>query len=369
MNPLVANPFSNALPATSSVMDIVAARESSEVQAMVAVAKRFPRDPVHAMDRILQACARPSLAESSLYQYSRGGSDISGPSIRLAEAIAQSWGNLQFGFRELSRGVHEKVGYSDVEAYAWELETNTRKPITFRVKHWRDTRKGGYALTDERDIYELVANQASRRVRNCILALIPGDVTEAAQRQCEVTLNTHAEISDESIKKMVDAFSGFNVTRQQLEARIQRRLDASTLTPALMVQLKKIYASLRDGMSSPADWFVAETPEEEATPAPSSSLSRTEQAKSRLLAQQHRAKIVESLEIAGAMPPPDVDLETGEIREPDHLDLIQAILNCQSKEEMERYRAAVAALKGDEKRQAVNAWKAQEAEIAPVEAV
>ena len=241
--------------AATSATDIASAREAQEVQAMIVVAKKFPRSPVQAMDRILQACTRPGLAESSLYQYGRGGTDISGPSIRLTEAIAQNWGNIQFGFRENGRGMDAKGGYSDVEAYAWDLETNTRKPISFRVRHWRDTKKGGYALTDERDIYELIANQASRRVRNCVLALIPGDVVEAAQRQCEITLKTSADTSHEAVKKMVDAFAQFGVNRQQIEAKIQRRLD--TITPALMVQMKKIYASLRDGMSSPDEWFEA----------------------------------------------------------------------------------------------------------------
>lgn len=254
MNDHALNPFRESSPAVvGGATEIATAREAQEVQAMVVVAKRFPRSQVQAMDRILQACTRPGLAETSLYQYSRGGSDITGPSIRLAEAIAQNWSNFQFGFREVGRGQDGRGGFSDVEAYAWDLETNTRKPISFRVRHWRDTKKGGYALTEERDIYELVANQASRRVRNCILSLIPGDVTEAAQRQCEITLKTTANVTPDSIKKMVDAFSEFGVTRQQIETKIQRRLD--TITPALMVSMKKIFASLRDGMSVPSDYF------------------------------------------------------------------------------------------------------------------
>lgn len=310
---MVSNPFTSTAMARESnaVTDIVGIREAQEVQAMIAVAKRFPRDQIHAMDRILQSCARPGLAEGAIYQYSRGGSDVSGPSIRLAESIAQHWGNFQFGFRELSRGKIDNVGYSDVEAYAWDLESNTRKPIAFRVRHWRDTKAGGYALKDERDIYELVANQASRRVRNCILAVIPGDVTEAAVDQCEVTLKTTADCSPEAVQKMVVAFAQFGVTKQQIEDRIKRRLDS--VTPALMVQMKKIYASLRDGMSIPTDYFaVLEDP---STPAQSKG---TDAIKARLMARDRHAKITESLAVAGAFPPdplPDFDPATGEVVE------------------------------------------------------
>jgi hypothetical protein len=123
----------------------------------------------------------------------------------------------------------------------------------FRVRHWRDTKKGGYPLKDERDIYELTANMAQRRVRACILAVIPGDIVEAATQQCEVTMKTKADTSPEAMAKMVEAFAGFGVTKDQIEKRIQRRLDA--IQPAQVVALKKIYASLREGMSAPGDWF------------------------------------------------------------------------------------------------------------------
>lgn len=240
-------------------------RAIAEVQAAVLMAKKFPRDPVQAMDRILNAFTRPTLAEVSQYQYSKGGTDVFGPSIRSAEAIAQQWGNIDFGFRELSRGVGpDGVPFSEVEAYAWDMETLTRKPLQFIVRHWRDTKKGGYALKDERDIYELVANQAQRRVRACLLSIIPGDVTEAAMRQADMTLKTTADTSPEAMAKMVAAFADLGVGKEQIEARIQRRLDA--IQPAQVVSLKKIYVSLRDGMSSVADWFEPRDGGVEAAP-------------------------------------------------------------------------------------------------------
>lgn len=246
-------------------------RAIAEVQAAVLMAKRFPRDQVQAMDRILNAFTRPTLAEVSQYQYSKGGTDVAGPSIRSAEAIAQQWGNIDFGFRELSRGMGpDGVQFSEVEAYAWDMETLTRKPLQFIVRHWRDTKKGGYAIKDERDIYELVANQAQRRVRACLLSIIPGDVTEAAMKQADLTLKTTADTSPEAMTKMVEAFAAYGITREQIETRIQRRIDA--IQPAQVVSLKKIYVSLRDGMSSVSDWFEprdgAETAATEAKTLP-----------------------------------------------------------------------------------------------------
>lgn len=249
------NPFASQVAVRASnnaLADAGAQREIAEVQAAMVIAKKFPRDPVEAMDRILQACTRPTLAEGALYSYSRGGSEITGPSIRLAEAIAQAWGNVQFGIRELE----QRGGESTVEAYAWDLESNTRQSKVFQVPHIRYTKNGTTKLSDPRDIYELVANQGARRLRACILGVIPGDVVEAAVQQCEVTLKTSADTSPEAIKKMVKAFEAYGVTAEMIQKRIQCRLEA--IRPAQVVMMKKIYASLRDGMSTPADWFDVE---------------------------------------------------------------------------------------------------------------
>ena len=229
-------------------------RELAETQTKYLMAERFPRNEVAAMDRILNAFSRPTLAEKAAYQFARGGSDIAGPSIRAAEAIAQQWGNMDSGWRELQRGTDASgVPFSEVEAFCIDLQARNTKRLTFIVRHWRDTKKGGYKLTDERDIYELCANQAQRRLRACILASVPGDVTEAAMQQADVTLKSKADTSPEAMQKMVAAFAEFGVQREHIEKRIQRRIDA--ITPAQVVSLKRIYVSLRDDMSTPADWF------------------------------------------------------------------------------------------------------------------
>lgn len=262
-NTAMMNPFDDGRTATPAMTATVTqATESSravaEVQAALFIARTNPRDQKRAMDRILNACCRPSLAESAIYAYARGGSSITGPSIRLAEAVAQQWGNMQFGIRELSN----QGGKSEVQAFAWDVETNTRREITFTVPHIRHTKKGSYKLEDPRDIYELVANQGARRLRACILAVVPGDVVEAAVNQCQITLQSHTDVTAEGIKKLIEAFEPLSVTKAQIEKFCQCRAEA--IKPAQIVRLRSIYTSLRDGMSSPSDWFE---PNETTQPA------------------------------------------------------------------------------------------------------
>jgi hypothetical protein len=167
------------------------------------------------------------------------------------------WGNLSSGWRTVSRSIDpDGVGVSEVEAYCVDYESTNREAITFPVRHWRDTKQGGYKLKDERDIYELCANQAQRRKRACILAMIPGDVVEMAMQQAAVTLKTKADTSPEAMAKMLQAFEPFGITKAQIEKRIQRKIDA--IQPAQVVHLKRIYTSLRDGMSTAGEWFDAD---------------------------------------------------------------------------------------------------------------
>lgn len=228
---------------------VASAGEVARVQAQLVYAASRPRDEQRAVDRMLTAFQRPSLASKALYQYARGGSDVSGLSIRAAEAMAMAWGNMDFGLRELE----QKQGESTVEAYAWDLETNVRRAVTFRVPHYRDTRQGRKRLEDSRDIYELVANQGARRVRACILAVLPRDIQEAVETQVAETMKATFEITPESLKAWLDAFGRLGVTKAMLEARIQRRFDS--ITPAQMMGLANIYNSIKDGIARVEDFF------------------------------------------------------------------------------------------------------------------
>jgi hypothetical protein len=92
------------------------------------------------------------------------------------------------------------------------------------------------------------------------LALSPGDVVDAAVEQCRRTLVTHCDITPETIKKLVAAFEQFGVSKAQIEKRIQRRIDS--IAPAQFVRMREIYTSLRDGISTPSEWFDMEVAEQ-----------------------------------------------------------------------------------------------------------
>lgn len=249
-----ANPFERrelAPHANIGAVSIESERAIAEAQGKLIIAKRFPRDEARAYSAVMAACSRPALAEVAMYAYPRGKQKVTGPSIRLAEELARCWGNMSYGLRELSR----KEGVSEMEAFAWDEETNVRSLQQFTVRHIRDTTGGPVKLTDERDVYEITANNGARRLRARILAIIPPDIIEAAIAQCRKTVEKGSDepISDR-IRKMVVAFSKFGVTADQVEARLGHKVDETTLDD--LSDLNAIRNSLRDGATKVADWFT-----------------------------------------------------------------------------------------------------------------
>ncbi|AWI37914.1 hypothetical protein BA81_12480 [Bacillus safensis FO-36b] len=236
---------------TSVTTEAMVSRQAQEVQAAMVIAKKFPRDVYAAFERIKKACERKLLAESAVYEYPKGGSKISGPSIRLAEALAQNWGNIDYGIMELE----QKAGESSVMAYAWDLETNTRQTKLFTVKHERKAKGTITKLNDPRDIYELVANLGARRVRACILGVIPGDIVDAAVDMCQRTLiSGHQEPLEDRLRKALSTFkTDFGVTKEMIEEYVGSKLDAFTEQDYL--KIGRIYTSLRDGMAKKEDYF------------------------------------------------------------------------------------------------------------------
>jgi hypothetical protein len=240
-------------------------REAQEVQAAVFMAKRFPRDENFAIARIAQTCQRKGLAEKAIYSYPKGGQNVTGPSIRLAEAIAQSWGNIQSGVVELE----QRPGESVCMSYCWDLETNTRDTKIFTVSHSIQTKKGAKMLTDPREIYEHVANQGARRKRACILAVIPKDVVDSAMEACQRTLASGAkEPLIDRLRKMVNVFqTELSVPLESIERYMGYKLDS--FTEMDMVTLRGVYTAIKDGASKREDYFdLPKNERKEAIPVP-----------------------------------------------------------------------------------------------------
>lgn len=227
-------------------------KELSEIKGKMFLARQFPRDPDYSLQAVLRECKRKELAEAATYEFPRGDSVVKGPSIRLVEVLARHWGNIDCGITE----VDTRDGMTTIKCFAWDLQTNVADEKTFTVKHERSTKKGSYKLTDERDIYEAVANKGARRKRACLLAVMPGWYVDEALRACEETLAAYisdGKSMEEVIGTVVSAFSEFGISPEQISEKLGK--DVDKLSKNDVVKLRHLYSAIKDGFVKPADAF------------------------------------------------------------------------------------------------------------------
>jgi len=235
-----------ALPSTriSQATAVEQSRAVAEVQAAVFVAQQCPRNVQNAIASMRESCAQQALAERAFYKFPRGGTTVSGESIHLARELARCWSNIQYGIVELSRD--DTARQSEMSAWAWDVQANTRVSNTFIAPHVRDTRSGAQKLTDLRDVYENNANLGARRVRECIFAVLPPFFVEEAKELCVKTLaDGGGKPLAQRIADAVKAFAGIGVVMDQLEQKLGRAGDKWTELD--VAQLGVTFKSLQRG--------------------------------------------------------------------------------------------------------------------------
>lgn len=225
------------------------ARAVAEVAAAVQVAQQFPRDLAAVREEVEQACRTMSLARKAFYAVQNRGE---GKSVHLARELARIYGNFQSGVHELRRD--DDAGISEVQAFAWDVQTNNRSTRTFVSPHQRMRGGQRVPLVDLNDVYLSNQNTGARAVRECIFAALPNWLVDLAEDECRKTLQRgDGEPLDARASKAVAAFARMNVTQGQLEQRIGRtkdRWDAQDVA-----SLGVLFDSIRSGEASVEEQF------------------------------------------------------------------------------------------------------------------
>ncbi len=256
------------LPAPTRVGQATAVEQSravAEVQAAIVVAQQCPRSIQAAMAAMEESCGQKFLAEKAFYRFRRGGQNVSGETVHLARELARCFGNIQYGLHELRRD--DEAGQSEMQAWAWDVQMNTRSSTTFIVPHIRDGGKeDGGRLTATRDIYENNANNGARRLREMIVAILPPWFVETAKELCMKTLEGDGtKPLAQRISGAIKLFGAIGVTQGELEQKLSRTLG--DWTPHDLAQLEVVYRSLQRGETSREEEFPVEQGTDRVTSA------------------------------------------------------------------------------------------------------
>jgi hypothetical protein len=242
-------------------------RAVAEVQAAIVVAQQCPRSIPAAVAEMRESCQQMALAERAFFRFPRGGQNVSGPSVHLARELARIWGNYQYGLTELRRD--DEFGQSEMQAFAWDVERNSRNSSTFIVPHMRDQKGGPKKLTDLRDIYENNANNGARRVREAIFATLPIWFVEEAKEICARTLRDGGgKPLPQRVADAVRAFEGLGVTEDRIVTKLGR--VSGKWTEHDVAQLVVTFKSVQAGEVTVDEEFPAARVSVEEITAPDS---------------------------------------------------------------------------------------------------
>lgn len=229
-------------------------RAVAEVQSAIVVAQQCPRNIPAAIAEMEASCSQKMLADRAFYRFNRGGEsgNVNGATVHLARELARCWGNVQYGLVEMRRD--DAYGQSELQAWAWDVQTNTRVSTTFIVPHKRYSKKDGFtALMDMRDVYENNANNGARRVREMIFSVLPPWFVETAKELCNGTLEHGGGVPlPKRIADGIKGFEGIGVTVDQLETKFG---PSGKWTAHTVAQLGIIYTSIQRGETSKDEEF------------------------------------------------------------------------------------------------------------------
>ncbi len=252
-------PGGEILQASEVTMDALGSLTRAEIDSQIATARRYPRSIKKFMDDARSlACLNPEVAASCIYALPRAGKAIEGPSVRLAEIVAHTFGNL----RVSARITQETDRYLVAQATAVDLEKNNGVQIEVR-RGICD--RNGRKYKD--DMVNVTANAAlSIAYRNAIWKCVPAAFVSPIYREARKLAAGGGKSIEERRKNVQDWIASLGVKSAELFSFLVVK-GWEDIGLEHMAILAGIMTSIRDGETTVEEVFRPRS--EHALPAPS----------------------------------------------------------------------------------------------------
>lgn len=219
--------------------DALMALNRSEIDTQIATAKRYPRSIRQFKENAMEmACLDEDTAASMFYALPRGGKKIEGPSVRLAEVVGSSWGNLRYGSRVVA--IDDK--FITAQGACMDLEKNIA--ATVEVKR-RITDSKGRRYND--DMIQVAGNAAcSIALRNAIFKVVPFGLVKPVYENARLTSIGKAKSMAERRAAALEWFQKAGATVEQVLQAIDRK-GVDDITIDDLYTLTGLRTAIKDG--------------------------------------------------------------------------------------------------------------------------
>ena len=240
-----------------SSADSLAALNRSEIDVQIATAKQYPRNLAQVLNNIeTLATMDEETASACFYMLRRQGKLIEGPSVRMAEIIASSWGNI----RVQSRIVGNDGKMITAQGVCHDLESNYA--VSSEVKR-RITGKDGRTFSD--DMQVVTGNAACAiAMRNALFKVVPMALVKRVINKAKKVSLGEATSLEESRKKMLDYFQNIGVDQQHLFDYLSvEKIEEIDID--MVVELRGLATAIKEGTTTVQETFFPKPSAEVAT--------------------------------------------------------------------------------------------------------
>ena len=225
----------------------IAVVDRGDVDLQVSTAKTYPRSIAGCLQSAIGlATYSREMAEACIYLIPRGGKEITGPSIRLAEIMALSWGNL----RCKGRVIGEDGDFIVARGTAWDMETNVLFSADVRR---RIIDKHGRRFSA--DMVGVTGNAAvSIAIRNVLLRVIPKAIIDQVYAKAKDTAVGSIRTIGERRSLALQKLAVFGITEERVLNRVGRE-GIEDVTLKDIEKLIGLYNAIDSENKTPDDAF------------------------------------------------------------------------------------------------------------------
>jgi hypothetical protein len=246
----------------------------AEIDSQISTAKQYPRHLAKVKSDMMSfATLDEETAQSCFYTVPRGGKNIQGPSVRLAEIAVSCYRNIRVGSRVVETVTKGETPHVVVQSVCHDLEMNVAVTVEKRrrIVGKKDYKTGDRKPIDEDDITLASNSGAAIAFRDAVFKVIPGALIKPVFEQAKKVAIGDAKTLGDRRAKSVEAFAKMGITKE----RVLQRIEKKTMEDIALDDLETLiglYNAIKEGHSTieeafPATQPVAKTPDFPGPPA------------------------------------------------------------------------------------------------------
>lgn len=219
----------------------------AEIDVQISTAKAFPRSIKTFLERAeAMATISDDVAESCNYAVPRGNKHIQGPSVRLAEIVSSTYGNLRSGARVIANDGK----WITAQGICHDLENNNC--ITVEVKRKITDR---YGKTYTEDMQTVTGNAACAiAFRNAVFKVVPSALISPIYQKTLAAAKGKPSELEQKRKAALDYFESEGISNEKVLSALglKKIEDINMSTIAI---LRGMVSSIKNGETTIQDLF------------------------------------------------------------------------------------------------------------------